>query len=102
MVDWNGFKKNGTTYIPNDATARASISTIEGKIPSAASSSNKLVDTSTMTTELNGKVNVSSVGASNGVAGLDANGRVPSSQLPSYVDDVLEYANKVIVLNNGK
>ena len=30
-------------------------------------------------------------GASNGVAELDANGKVPSSQLPSYVDDVLEY-----------
>lgn len=31
-------------------------------------------------------------GASNGVAELDANGKVPASQLPSYVDDVLEYA----------
>lgn len=27
-------------------------------------------------------------------ATLDSNGKVPSSQLPSYVDDVLEYANK--------
>lgn len=32
------------------------------------------------------------IGAANGVAGLDSNGLVPSSQLPSYVDDVLEYA----------
>lgn len=32
-------------------------------------------------------------GAANGVAELDAGGRVPSGQLPSYVDDVLEYAN---------
>ena len=31
-------------------------------------------------------------GAAGGVAELDAGGRVPSSQLPSYVDDVLEYA----------
>lgn len=30
-------------------------------------------------------------GAKNGVASLDASGLVPSSQLPSYVDDVLEY-----------
>lgn len=29
----------------------------------------------------------------NGYASLDASGLVPSSQLPSYVDDVLEYAN---------
>jgi hypothetical protein len=30
-------------------------------------------------------------GTANGVAELDANGKVPTSQLPSYVDDVLEY-----------
>jgi hypothetical protein len=32
-------------------------------------------------------------GAANGVATLDGTGKVPSAQLPSYVDDVLEYAN---------
>jgi hypothetical protein len=32
-------------------------------------------------------------GAINGVATLDSTGKVPSSQLPSYVDDVLEYTN---------
>lgn len=32
-------------------------------------------------------------GAANGVATLDSNGLVPSSQLPSYVDDVIEAAN---------
>ena len=32
----------------------------------------------------------SSVGAANGVASLDANSKVPASQLPSYVDDVVE------------
>ena len=30
-------------------------------------------------------------GAANGVAELDSNGKVPAAQLPSYVDDVLEY-----------
>lgn len=29
-------------------------------------------------------------GVANGVAALDANGKVPSAQLPSYVDDVIE------------
>lgn len=33
-------------------------------------------------------------GVANGVATLDANGKVPTAQLPSYVDDVLEFANK--------
>lgn len=32
-------------------------------------------------------------GANNGLAELDGSGKVPSSQLPSYVDDVEEYAN---------
>jgi len=32
-------------------------------------------------------------GVANGVAELDANGLVPSSQLPSYVDDIIEVAD---------
>ena len=31
-------------------------------------------------------------GSANGLAELDSGGKVPSTQLPSYVDDVLEYA----------
>ena len=33
-------------------------------------------------------------GSANGVASLGSDGKVPSSQLPSYVDDVLEFNNK--------
>ena len=35
-------------------------------------------------------IKASTKGAANGVASLDADGKVPSSQLPSYVDDVIE------------
>lgn len=35
-------------------------------------------------------VPITSVGVANGVASLDAGGKVPSAQLPSYVDDVIE------------
>lgn len=35
-------------------------------------------------------VAVSTVGQANGVASLDGDGKVPSSQLPSYVDDIVE------------
>lgn len=38
-------------------------------------------------------IQASQKGAANGVAELDALGKVPSSQLPSYVDDVEEYAD---------
>ena len=37
-----------------------------------------------------GAIASSVVGVASGVAELDANGKVPSSQLPSYVDDVVE------------
>lgn len=36
------------------------------------------------------KIDLSLKGANSGVAELDSNGKVPSSQLPSYVDDVVE------------
>ena len=36
-------------------------------------------------------INTSACGVANGVATLNASGLVPSTQLPSYVDDVLEY-----------
>jgi len=44
--------------------------------------------------ELDKKIDKTSMGVANGVATLDASGLIPSSQLPSYVDDVLEYTNK--------
>lgn len=40
------------------------------------------------------QVKRSEMGVASGVATLDTNGKVPSSQLPSYVDDVLEYTSK--------
>ena len=39
---------------------------------------------------LHEKANLSLKGANNGLAELDENGKVPSSQLPSFVDDVIE------------
>ena len=39
------------------------------------------------------RIAVSEKGIANGVATLDGAGLVPASQLPSYVDDVLEFAN---------
>lgn len=38
------------------------------------------------------QVKRSEMGVASGVATLDSSGKVPSSQLPSYVDDVLEYS----------
>ena len=44
----------------------------------------------------------SAKGAANGVASLDDSGKVPTSQLPSYVDDVLEYTSKALFPITGE
>lgn len=48
------------------------------------------------------QVKRSEMGAAGGVATLDLTGKVPSSQLPSYVDDVLEYANETYFPTTGE
>lgn len=42
-------------------------------------------------TALDGKINTAERGVSGGIPTLDEFARIPASQLPSYVDDVLEY-----------
>ena len=46
--------------------------------------------TSSVQTQLNNKLNSSLKGANNGLAELGSDGKILSSQLPSYVDDVVE------------
>lgn len=86
-----------------DATTASFTKTLLTKLNGIATGANKttvdaaLSGTSTnpvqnkaVNTALAGKLNASARGAKNGVASLNADGRVPSSQLPSYVDDVIE------------
>lgn len=59
-----------------------------------SSTSTNPVQNKVIFTALNNKINTSDFnamkGVTNGLATLDSNGKVPSSQLPSYVDDVIE------------
>lgn len=73
-------KLNGIATGANKTTVDAALS----------STSTNPVQNKAVNTALAGKLNASARGAKNGVASLDADGRVPSSQLPSYVDDVIE------------
>jgi len=60
----------------------------------ASKGTSGVVDLGTVITahqDISGKLDTSLKGAANGLAELDANGKVPSSQLPSYVDDIVEY-----------
>ena len=48
------------------------------------------------------QVKRSEMGVAGGVATLGTDGKVPSAQLPSYVDDVLEYENKAAFPATGE
>lgn len=71
----------GTSF---DGTGNASIG-VTGSLPQSS--------VTNLTTDLAGKESTANKNAANGYCGLDASGKVDSGQLPSYVDDVLEYAN---------
>ena len=70
----------------------ATITTRSGK---GSPLTNSEVDSnfSNINTELGQKESASNKGVANGYASLDGSGKVPSAQLPSYVDDVVEGAN---------
>lgn len=56
--------------------------------------SNTAVVSSDITTALGyTPINSSLLGAANGVATLGSDSKIPATQLPSYVDDILEYTN---------
>ena len=63
---------------------------LDGKAASSHTHDDRYYTESEIDTKLNSKLNTSLKGSANGLAELDANGKVPSSQLPSYVDDVIE------------
>ena len=65
---------------------------LEGKVPTTRTVNGKVLSSDITLSASDVSAIASSLkGAANGVAELDVNGLVPSSQLPSYVDDVLEY-----------
>jgi len=70
-----------TGYIPNDRIQRDTTPT---------SSSTNAITSGAVYTSLGNKLDSSLKGAANGVAELDANGKIPSSQLPGTLDDVVE------------
>lgn len=86
-------QKNGTTV--NTFTANAS-SNVTANITIAKSD----VGLNNVTNDA--QVKRTEMGANNGVATLDSDGKIPSSQLPSFVDDVLEYAKKSLFPATGE
>lgn len=79
-------------------TALQSFTETDPTVPSWAKQSSKPSYTASEV----GAIATSAKGAANGVASLDSAGKVPSSQLPSYVDDVLEYSAKSSFPSTGE
>lgn len=71
-------KDNPTEFIPTDDYNPATKKYVDGEITK-------------VNTALDTKIDKSSAGVANGIAQLDLTGKVPASQLPSFVDDVLEF-----------
>ena len=73
-------------------------SALSGKVPTTRTINGKaLSENITLVASDLGAISTSQKGATNGVAELDNSGKVPSAQLPSFVDDVVEG-----YLSNGK
>lgn len=104
-ANWNGKSEFSGNY--NDLTNKPTIPTVptnvseftndagyiatesDPTVPAWAKATNK----PTYTASEVGAISSSLKGANGGVAELDDSGKVPASQLPSFVDDVLEYAS---------
>lgn len=68
---------------------------LDTKVPTSRTINGKALTSNITLNAANvGAIDSSLKGAANGVAELDASGKVPAAQLPSYVDDVLEYTLK--------
>ena len=80
-----------STTITNISNNVANLTNSTSNLSNAINSTNNNV--ANLTNVVANKVNTSLLGAVNGVATLDSDGKVPSTQLPSYVDDVVEYNN---------
>lgn len=86
-------KVGSTAYNPSSGVV--SLPAYPTTLPASdVSSWAKAASKPTYTASEVGAIATTAKGAASGVAELDANGKVPSSQLPAYVDDVLEYTSK--------
>ena len=63
---------------------------------------NVQVQIDNLTTQLENKLNASLKGTANGVAELDSTGKIPSSQLPSSVDEIIEVTDLSGTGESGK
>lgn len=79
----------------NKPISTATQTALNTKVPTSRTINGKaLTSNITLNAADVGAIDSSLKGTANGVAELDSSGKVPAAQLPSYVDDVLEYTSK--------
>ena len=101
----NGIADGANKTIVDSALSSTSTNPVQNKVVNTAISGlNTLIGDKSVASQITSAIDtlnldstyiaVTQKGAANGVAELDSSGKVPSTQLPSYVDDVLEYTAK--------
>ena len=101
MTNWDNAATNSHTHSNKsvlDGITSAKVSSWDGKQSALTEGTDYLNKTHLDNTY----VAKTSVGANSGIAELDSTGKVPSSQLPSFVDDVLEYASQSAFPTTGE
>lgn len=84
--------KGTTGEAPNNATITVQKNGVTVKTFTLNQATDETINITVPTTAVEvGAIPVTEKGSNNGVAELDSSGKVPSSQLPSFVDDVQEF-----------
>lgn len=92
--DYNDLSNKPTISTVNDATLTIQKNGTNVDTFTANASQNKTINITVPASAADiNAIPTTDKGAANGVASLGSDGKVPSAQLPSYVDDVLEYAS---------
>ncbi|MBR1988825.1 MAG: hypothetical protein IKA36_07305 [Clostridia bacterium] len=81
---------NGALYAKKASSVWTYIKGKADTVYAPKSHTHSISNITNLQTTLDSKLNASLKGVASGLAELDSSGKVPSSQLPSYVDDVIE------------
>lgn len=90
----DGIETGANKTVVDSELSSSSTNPVQNKVVNTAISNlNTLVGDATVSAQISSAI-TGQKGTAGGLAELDTSGKVPSSQLPSYVDDVLEYDGK--------
>jgi len=84
------------------ANIKATLKTYFDSLYAAATHSHVISDVTNLQTSLDAKESTANKGIAGGYAELDGTGKVPSAQLPAFVDDVVEAANFAALPGTGE